>query len=202
MILKDCRACKIYSLEEAPLLQARVRCLEEEITLHFEGENIFGNEKIQLRIDFFDSRLGCVKTRSEIRVYENENPRVLEPWMAKCQILEVGETIQRQKDLRVRTEKEIRFLSDNGEEFTGTVENISGGGLYLTTKIELNVDDQFSFRYCFLKKEQEVSAVVLRKEELPRRRFGYGCQFVHIPNSTEKEIRQFVFKQQLNRKWS
>lgn len=201
MILKDCRTCIIYSPEDEPLLKTRVRCLGDDITLHFEGDNIFGDDKVQRRIDFFDGHLGYVKTQSEIRVYKNEDPMVLEKWLAVCNILDITETVQRQKDLRVRTEENIRFLSDKREEFSGTIQNISVGGLYLITKTNLPVDSQFSFRYCFLKKEQEVRAIILRKEELPHQKFGYGCQFVHISNSTEKDIRQYVFKQQLNKKW-
>lgn len=129
--------------------------------------------------------------------------------MADCEILEVIDIIQRQKDLRARMEKEISFRSLKQGEFNGIIENInigivkniSVGGLFLTTKTRLECGELFEFTYCFTKKEHTVKAVVLREQDVKKDLYGYGCQFVDLPKAAERDIRQFVYKQQLLRAW-
>lgn len=150
---------------------------------------------------FFDGQIGYIKTYCEIYVRKNFDPLVLEPWLADCDILEVVEIVQRQKDLRAKMEREITFTSYKRGEFTGVIQNISVGGLYFVTKEKLEIDEHFEFHYCFTKKELLVKAVVLREQSLRNNRYGYGCQFEELPKSTERDIRQFVYKQQLRRVW-
>ena len=121
--------------------------------------------------------------------------------MAQCEILEVRETIQRQKDLRVKLEKELEFTSTVHGHFMGTIHNISVGGIMLYTEMPLAVDEEIEFRYCFLKREYEVKAVILREQEMIKKRHVYGCQFIDLTKSAERDIRHVVFKQQLKRIW-
>lgn len=123
----------------------------------------------------------------------------MEIWVADCHILEVLETQQRQKDLRVKLEEELVFFAPaQRKEFHGFIENISVGGIFLVTKdIRLKRDEAFTFKYCFSKREQSLTAVTLREQQLRKERFGYGCQFINMTNSAERDIRQFVYKKQL-----
>lgn len=200
MILKDCSTCLVYGEEEQLLMKARVMSVEENITLHFDDIESLGPEtEIVLWVDFFDSQLGCIKTMSKLTLYKNDNPDILEPWAANCEVMKVIETLQRQKDLRVRLEKELNFSSVMHGNFKGLVYNISVGGLMLFTEKQLNVHEEISFQYCFLKREQEIRALILREQPMQKNYHVYGCQFLHLTNSAEKDIRQFVFRQQLKK---
>lgn len=200
MVLNNCTVCSIYKSDNADPIRVRVKCTGERITLHFQKNNELSDSD-RIRIDFFDGQIGYIKTYCELTVRKNYDPLILEPWMADCEILEVVDIIQRQKELRARMEKEISFHSLSQGEFVGAIKNISVGGLYLTTKTRLECDELFEFTYCFMKKEHTVKAVVLREQTAKKDLYGYGCQFVDLPKAAERDIRQFVYKQQLLRAW-
>lgn len=201
MVLNDCTICSVYGPDDTTLqARVRVKCTDGQITLHFKKkEEVTESERV--RIDFFDGKIGYIQTYCEVLVRRNYDPLVLEPWIADCEILEVKEIVQRQKDLRARMEREIRFVSVEHGQFTGVIQNISGGGLYFVTKTKLNNNEEFEFRYTFIKKEYELRAVILREQILHNGRYGYGCQFLRLPKSAERDIRQYVYKQQLSKVW-
>lgn len=203
MILKNCNSCIVFEPDSDSeiLLKARVRCMDDKITLHFEDESGLEEHIDRLRIDFCDSQVGYIKTFSELEVRKNTDPYILEPWIADCKILEMIEILQRQEELRVRMGKEAAFLSERHGSFTGTIQNISVGGLYLTTKKRLDVGEHLEFQYTFMKKPQEVRASILRETIVREDYFGYGCQFENMPKGAERDIRQFVYRQQLNKMW-
>jgi hypothetical protein len=107
--------------------------------------------------------------------------------MADCEILEVIEIVQRQKDLRARMERTVTFISPDHGEFSGVIQNISGGGLYFVTRTRLNCEEEIEFRYTFIKKEYDLQAVILREQDLHNGRFGYGCQFLRLSKSAERD---------------
>lgn len=201
MILKNCTTCIIYGMDEDVKVRARVRCIDDDITLHFDDNNDLGLHTDRLRIDFFDSQVGYVKTFCELEIRKNNDPYVLEPWVADCNILEILEILQRQKELRVRMVRDINFISADRGLFQGIIQNISVGGIYMTTSAKLEIDEEIDFRYCFMKKEHDVRVRILRETKIRNNYYGYGCQFVNLPMSAEKDIRQFVYRQQLNRVW-
>lgn len=201
MVLNDCTICSVYGSDETTLqARVRVKCTGEQITLHFKKDNEI-TETEHVRIDFFDGKIGYIKTYCELYVRRNYDPLILEPWMADCEVLEVLEIVQRQKDLRARMEREIKFTSLKHGDLTGMIQNISVGGLYFVTKTKLECNDELTFSYTFIKREYELKAVVLREQDLHNGRYGYGCQFLRLPNSAERDIRQYVYKQQLSKVW-
>ena len=200
MVLNNCTICNVYGDDGQLISRVRVKCTGEDITLHFK-KNSELSDSDHIRIDFFDGQIGYIKTYCEIIVRKNYDPLILEPWMADCEILEVVEIIQRQKDLRAKMEREVTFTSFRQGSFSGTIQNISVGGLYLVTKTHLDIDEEFEFSYCFTKKLHQVKAFVLREQDLKNGTYGYGCQFTDLKNSAERDIRQFVYKQQLSRAW-
>lgn len=198
MLLKSCDACMIYGPEDDIQIPARVVSVEDKITLFFDdgGAELSSS---RIRIDFYDRVLGYMKTFCELAVRRNTDPWTIDIWAADCQVLEVLETQQRQKDLRVKLEEELVFYAPaQRTEFHGYIENISVGGIFLVTnEIRLKKDEAVTFKYCFSKREQALTAVTLRKQQLRKERFGYGCQFINMTNSAERDIRQFVYKKQL-----
>ncbi len=198
MVLKECSACTIYGGSDDLRIRARVS-LENSIRLYFEGEEDLGADPLKLNVDFYDNQVGYIKTLCILKVSENVDPWVLEPWTADCEIIEVIEILQRQKDLRVRLEEEVEFVSIKHGRFKGTIQNISVGGILLSTKMPLALNEQFEFNYCFLKKEQRVRAVTIREQNTGKDTYSYGCQFLNLTNAAERDIRQFVFRQQLKK---
>ena len=198
MLLKSCDACMIYGPEDDIKIPARVVSVEDKITLFFDdgGAELSSS---RIRIDFYDRVLGYMKTFCELAVRRNTDPWTIDIWAADCQVLEVLETQQRQKDLRVKLEEELVFYAPaQRTEFHGYIENISVGGIFLVTnEIRLKKDEAVTFKYCFSKREQALTAVTLREQQLRKERFGYGCQFINMTNSAERDIRQFVYKKQL-----
>lgn len=201
MILKSCNTCIIYGAESDVVVRARVRSADEKITLHFEDNNELGTKTDRLQVDFCDSQVGYIKTFCELEIHKNTDPYILEPWVADCTILEMIQVLQRQKELRVRMVKEVNFISLNHGRFSGVIQNISVGGIYFTTNTRLSIDEEFEFEYCFMKKAQEVRARILRETNIRENYYGYGCQFVNLSKSAERDIRQYVYRQQLNKAW-
>ena len=111
------------------------------------------------------------------------------------------EIIQRQKELRVRISKEVTFIASVDGRFNGIIQNISVGGSYMTTNMRLDMDESFEFQYCFMKTPHTVQVKILRQTFIRDNYFGYGCQFVGLPKNAERDIRQFVYRQQLNKMW-
>ncbi len=201
MILKNCSTCIINGTEDNVRVKARVNCIDERIILYFDDKNVLGMKTDRLEVDFCDSQVGFVKTFCELEIRKNTDPYILEPWSADCKILEMIEILQRQKELRVRLVKEVNFISAMYGHFTGIIQNISVGGIYLTTHTRLSIGSEFEFRYYFTKNPHEIRAKVLRETLIRDNHFGYGCRFIDVPNSVEREIRQFVYRQQLNKMW-
>lgn len=199
MLLKSCDACVIYGPEEGVKIPGRVVSVEDKITLFFDDDGASKLSSSQIRIDFYDRVLGYIKAFCEMSVRKNTDPWAMEIWAADCRILEVLETQQRQKDLRVKLEEELIFSAPaQKKQFHGFIENISVGGIFLVTnEIRLSREEAVTFQYCFSKREQSLTAVTLREQQLRKERFGYGCQFINITNGAERDIRQFVYKKQL-----
>lgn len=214
MLLKNCDSCMIYGPSEDVRIPGRVSHIDDKITLFFDDKSSSELPLNQIRIDFYDRVTGIVKAFCELSVRKNTDPWATETWAADCTILETLEIQQRQKDLRVKLGEKLVFFPSagktkldgqltfsvpaQGKEFHGFIDNISVGGIFLiTNEIRLGPGTEFSFKYCFSKQERTLTAVTLREQQLRKERFGYGCQFINMPNNVEREIRQFVYKKQL-----
>ncbi len=198
MTLKKCNTCIIYEpgSESESLLKARVMCDDDTIKLYFEEENGLGNYSDRIRIDFFDNQAGQIRTFCRLEIQKNPDPAISEAWTADCHVLETIEVLQRQKDLRVDLNEETLFSSKDHGYFSGIIHNISVGGLYMTTDTRLEKGEQLDFQYCFMMKLLKVRAEVLRETVIQDNCYGYGCLFVNLSNAAEKDIRQFVYRQQ------
>ena len=119
--------------------------------------------------------------------------------MADCDMLEIYEVYQRQKDLRIDVDMRTEFVTEKGWFFRGRIQNISAGGIFLVTPQVLKKNERFSFKGYFGREQYEVEAKVLRVSGLVGGEFGYGCQFVGIPADTEAAIRKFVFAEQVKK---
>ena len=165
MVLNHCTICAVYESDIGVSRRIPVRCVGERITLLLKREQELENTA-RIRIDFFDSQIGCIKTYCELIVRKNYDRSIVALWVADCEILEVIEITQDQRTLRARMEKEILMNSFAQGEFQAVVQNIGEGGLYFVTKTRLKCEDTITFSYCFVEKEYPLKAVILREEDL------------------------------------
>lgn len=200
MILKDCDNCLVYGTDNRPLAKARVELEgEDNIRLYFRYSKL-KSIRIKTFIDFYDGQSGIVRCQCELVIKKNTQAnRAAEPWAADCSILKVRDTFQRQKDLRVKVDIPTEFISEKGSYFSGTIGNISAGGLFLLTAAPLEKQEHFSFRCRFTGEPFQVEAKVLRVGALVRGEYSYGCQFVGLSMDAEAAIRKFVYMKQKER---
>lgn len=197
MVLKDCDNCLVYGTDNHPLAKARV-----EVTKTGKSELYFRSTKLRsvrfkTYVDFYDGQQGVVRCQCELVIKKNSGPsRLNEPWMADCSILQVKDIFQRQKDLRIDVQIASGFRADNGWYFTGTIKNISAGGVFVSTSYSMKKNDRFSFSCNFDDVFCKMYAKVLRVGTLSDGSFGYGCQFVALPVDMEAAIRKFVYSRQ------
>lgn len=199
MKLKACDTCLVYGSDKKPLCRARVVEVEEDRLRLFFGSSKLRRANLKTLVDFYDGHQGLVRCLCELRIRENMFfTRVTEPWMADCALLKVYEAVQRQKDLRVKVNIRTEFMTE-GRFFYGIIQNISAGGLFFVTMEDMIEGQFFYLKYRFKNNPCEVRGRVLRKQELPRGGFGYGCQFVGTSLEAEADIRNFVYVTQIEK---
>ena len=149
MRIKDCDGCLVYGTDNRPLSKARVEINEQgKIMLYFTSSNL-RSVKIRTIVDLYDKSQGIVRSRCNLMIQRNIQPKSMEPWMATCEIIDVLEVFQRQKDVRVNVNNRAEFNGPNGDFFYGNLQNISAGGFFLVTNRALKKGDLISFQYTF-----------------------------------------------------
>lgn len=198
MELKDCSRCMVYTPKGKRLGEARVVHGKGSVKLFFDDYKL-KDARFRSRVDFYDGQAGLVITVCELLLRRNPAfPRMAEPWMAECRIMDTRDVVQRQRDIRAKVCLEVKCSSEKQGEFYATIKNLSAGGMYITTTQPLDKHEVISFNYCFRTLERRFEAVTLwvRRGE---GRYGYGCSFVHLTDGAEAAIRSFVFKKLLER---
>lgn len=198
MVLNNCRTCTVYEEGESAQKKLQVKCDGDQVMLLLRREQEI-SELSDVRIDFFDSQIGCIKTRCELAVRSNYDPSVAVPWVADCEILDVIEIVEARRSIRTTMEKEVTFSIAGYEDFQGVIQNISEGGIYFITTTRLQSGGTVRFSYSFIENEYEIEAVILREEDLRDGRYGYGCQFLELTMGALREIRQYVYLRQQGR---
>lgn len=203
MVLKDCESCLVYGTDNRPLAKARVEIMDDDrIQLFFHYAKL-RSIRIRAFVDFYDRQQGVVRCHCDLIIQNNVHAsRITEPWIAQCSILKVQDTFQRQKDLRVDVGMKSEFNSLTTGYFSGTIQNISAGGIFLLTSHVLKKNEQFEFRRRFGDEMVQLEARVVRIGPLVRGEYSYGCQFVGISLDAEAAVRKFVYmkqKERLNR---
>ncbi len=198
MVLNNCRTCTVYEEGNSVQKKFQVKCDGEQVILLLRREQEV-SELSDIRIDFFDSQIGCIKTRCELAVRSNYDPSITVPWVADCEILEVIEIVEARRSIRATMEKEAAFYTAGQEGFKGVIQNISEGGIYFITTTRLQTGSTVLFSYSFFENNYEMEAVILREEDLRDGRYGYGCQFLELTVEALKDIRQYVYLRQQGR---
>ena len=195
MKLRDCNSCLVYGTDNRPLANARVEIKQDgSIMLFFQTQKL-RSVRVKTVVDFYDQVQGVIRSRCELVIQHNiYGSKLKEPWMATCDLLEVYDVYQRQKDLRVEVLIRGEFRSDaTGWFFSGTIQNISAWCFFIVTKQALKKNDRFLFNYTFGSELVELRAKVLRVTGLVQGGgYGYGCQFVGLSKEAEAAVSKFV----------
>lgn len=191
MVLNHCTTCTVYEPGDSIQTKIQVKCEGERIIL-FSGKAQELSDTSSVRIDFFDSQKGRIRTNCKIVVRKNEDQSISSPWTADCEIQEVIEIVESRRSVRTAMEKEAVFTVPGKDDFRGVIQNISEGGIYFIAETRLQRNDTVMFSYCFVEKECEMEVVILREEELDDGHYGYGCQFLEMTVDAQKDIRQYV----------
>lgn len=197
MVLNHCNVCAVHESEDAEK-RVQVKCDGERIMLLLKREHEL-EDSSRIRIDFFDSQLGCVKTYCEIAVRQNIDPSLPAIWVADCEILETIEIVEGRRSVRAQMEKEAMFSIEGQDYFKGKIQNISEGGIYFITTKRLVCGSSIEFSYTFIENIHEMEVTILREEDFHDGRYGYGCQFLVLPVDALKDIKQYVFLRQQGR---
>lgn len=199
MRLKDCDSCLVYGSDRKPLSRARVAEIRENVLqLYFRSPRLKA-VRLKTIVDFYDGQQGLIRTLCDMTL--KKNPKVYEtgePWMADCALLKVYESFQRQKDIRVKVQISKEFVMSDGRYFSGTIRNISAGGLYMVTDQNMNSGQIFSFSHAFRAEPFRVYAKVLRVQELAGG-YAYGCKFEELSPGEEADVRNFVYQRQIQK---
>lgn len=198
MVLNNCKVCAVYEPDLTAQKRVQVKCMGEQVMLLMSREHEL-SDSAKVRIDFFDSQIGCVKTYCELAVRQNYDTSIQAPWIADCEIQEVIEIVEGRRSIRTRMEKEAAFISSEGENFSGVIQNISEGGIYFITRTRLRCDSTVSFSYCFVEKEYQMNVLLLREEIFRDGRYGYGCQFLELPKGAGRDIKIYQHMRQNGR---
>lgn len=200
MVLNNCTVCAVYGPGQGEQKRVQVKCSGEQIILLLKREQEL-SDTAKIRIDFFDSQIGCVKAYCGLSVRRNYDASIQAPWLADCDILEVAEIVEGRRSLRSGMEKETLFTGPGQESFTGVIQNISEGGIYFITRTRQQCGDSADFSYCFVEKEYQMRVNILREEVFRDGRYGYGCQFMEYPKGAERDIKRYLHMRQYGRIW-
>lgn len=200
MVLKDCEQCLVYGTDNRPLAKARAEVMDDDRVLLYFKYTKLRSIRVRAFVDFYDRTLGVVRCYCDLIIQNNTQVnRLTEPWMAKCTIIKVQDTFQRQKDLRVEVAIKAEFNSLTTGYFSGTIQNISAGGIFLLTSHVLKKNELFTFHPRLGEGMVSLEAKVVRIGALVKGEYSYGCQFVGISLDSEASVRKFVYMKQKER---
>ncbi len=200
MVLNHCTVCAAYESDRGDQKRIPVKCDGGQILLLLNREQEL-SDNAKIRIDFFDSQIGCVKAYCGLAVRRNYDASIQALWLADCEILEVAEIVEGRRSLRSGMEKETVFTGSNQEKYTGVIQNIGEGGIYFITWTRQQCGDMAEFSYCFVEMEYRMRVSILREEVFRDGRYGYGCQFLDYPKGAERDIKRYLHMRQSGRIW-
>ena len=193
-VLKKCKKAEIYTLANEAICEAEVfRDMADELWLSIPGDVILEAAQYYT-IVFYDSI---------------SDERISVP----CQIMEVLETTQRRQDLKIYLETNLdlfcTYIPSTAvgipERIKAISRDISAGGIYFICEYCLPEGSVVQFQLHGASKPLLLAARVLRFESVDERngkpQFGHGCQFIEMKPQTEAVLRNYIFRQERQRRF-
>jgi hypothetical protein len=208
MELKGCHKAEIYSPEQEFLCTAEVvRAAYDNYRLVVPLDFEVSSELEYYEVVFYDAFAGLVHTLCRLSdpLHISKSQQSL-----LCVVREEREREQRRQDLKVPAEAAIEVTCTRmpaGEKrlparIQSKVRNISAGGIYFYCQYPIPKGTIVQFQLHEASKPLQLTARVLRKEELEplengTPQFGHGCQFLDLKPNAEAELRSYIFRKEL-----
>ncbi len=206
-VLKKCRKAEVYLADELICVAEVFRDLNNEIWLSIPKD--LSLEASEYTIIFFDSIAGLLRCRCTL----HEVQSLTDEWdSVPCTILEVLETLQRRQDLKITLEANVElsctyipsFATGIPQRITAVTRDISAGGIYFISDYCLPEDSVVQFQLHGASKPLLLSAKVLRFEAIDSKdgkaQYGHGCIFIELRPQTEAVLRNYIFRQERQRR--
>ncbi len=219
MLLFDCKKASIYSLQNAFLCDAAVSNIKEDsvtLTLKDSGADFLTSE---VNVTFYDGAKGLVTYFCELSGYKEfmTAPNVFTS-RVHCTLCKQLSTVQRRNDVKVPVNIPMRFSYSSGSEVevnvTGTIRNISAGGIFFTCHYTFLTGSIVEFSFS---PRQDIAPILLKAEILRAQDMdsmqqsfrmdagdmdlrGYGCRFIDLSPHAEAQLRNYVFREDLIRR--
>lgn len=210
-VLKKCRKAEIYLADELICVAEVFRDLTNEIWLSIPKDLSLNTSK-EYTIIFFDSIAGLLHCRCTLSKVQS----LTDEWdSVPCTILEVLEIQQRRQDLKISLETTLELFCTYvprsavtavriPEQITAVTRDISAGGIYFICEYCLPKDTVVQFQLHGASKPLLLAAKVLRFEALDSKKdkeqYGHGCAFIELRPQTEAVLRNYIFRQERQRR--
>ncbi|MCG6535980.1 MAG: PilZ domain-containing protein [Syntrophales bacterium LBB04] len=186
--------------------------IHDEINKYYDNKKI-ANNKLQMKdaidqwfSEKFEDWMDDHATKSDRR-YKNER-RNKNLSVAENRRREARRKAQRRKNLRFNIELPVKLAetiqeaaSDAStiEDYMGTSENISGGGLYFKSKVPLKVSSVIQVTLDFSNigkgfKNIIANAMVVRNNKLPDGEYGISMMFSKVNDQDKANLNYQIFK--------
>lgn len=112
------------------------------------------------------------------------------------------ERLQRREYFRLEKFGKIKFSVSSTDEkeakikYDANIEDLSGGGMSISTKYNIDFDTKLMFLLSFLSNPKVVATKIVRKQKKDGRLFSYGLKFTNIDEFDREEIIQYIFNEQ------
>lgn len=161
--------------------------------------------------EMMEEIIGAEETEPGENEQEGEDEKVAITSTVKCSIVAEHEVIQRRQDVKVSIQLSTTasFLDDEQQLQSAeiTILDISAGGMFCISTQEWPQGQVFAAK--IFDQTQPVDIEVIRVQDAHSynadyaegdSRFGYGCRFIALSQSSEAALRKFVYQQQLLQK--
>lgn len=195
-----CRKAEVFDKASGQTITAAVSIGPMDSLLVTLPRDFKNNSSEPVQIVFYDPLEGLVTCRcllSAPLVTDDRQHRSF-----RCQVLDKLSQQQRREDVKISLTSKVTVTQETPErtlEAPGTIYNISAGGIYLVTSLNLKPGDQFFFYFHdaggTIPLTAEVLRIEIRYDRYSRPVKGYGCRFVDLAPMYELQLRSFVFKE-------
>ncbi len=218
MKLTHCKNAILHKVSnDVEVCRAKVVSMIENTSVLLFDERYMDNLDSEADVIFLDELRGLVSYRCSLsnpkKNFEDGKPIITIDCLAHTEL----QSLNRRDDYKINLKLpvEIKIPADievpqdfpkdkiiNGNTVKGHTENLSAGGIYVTSHFKFPSHVDISIRLSLPgDRTLDLPSEILRVDEISSETgYGYGCKFKRIGSSAEATIRNFVFKRQMERR--
>lgn len=195
-----CRKAEVYDKANNKTIAAAVSVGPMDSLLVTLPRDFKHNTADPVQVVFYDPMDGLVTCRCTLT-----SPLVTDDRQHcsyRCQVLDRLSQEQRREDIKISLTSKVTVTLETPErtlEAPATIYNISAGGIYMVTELNLKPGDQVSFYFHdaggTIPLTAEVLRIEIRYDRYSRPVKGYGCRFTDLASMYELQLRSYVFKE-------